>query len=97
MLMTFWSHSKMQKLKVVDSNFLQSPKLEDYLAESNCNFAVLTDYAAMEAYKENTLASIYKSMETLARYPAQVVVLKNTITVCGLKPVVSTDGRNTLS
>jgi hypothetical protein len=34
---------------VVDSNLLQSAKLRDYLARSPRNFAVLTDYAAMEA------------------------------------------------
>lgn len=70
--------------KVVDSNFLQSPKLRDYLASSSKNFALLTDYAAMEAYKGDTLASIYKSMSVLSEYPEQVIVLKNTQAVCGL-------------
>ena len=71
--------------KVVDSNFLQSRGLRGYLSKSTQNYVVLTDYAAMEAYKGNTLASIYRSMEILARHPKQVIVLKGTQVVCGLK------------
>lgn len=70
--------------KVVDSNQLQSDALRSYLSKSKANFAVLTDYAAMEAYKGDTMASIYKSMEIVAEFPAQVIVLKNTCVVCGL-------------
>jgi hypothetical protein len=70
--------------KVVDSNQLQSEALRSFLSKSKDNFAVLTDYAAMEAYKGDTLVSIYKSMEIVADYPDQVVVLKNTRVVCGL-------------
>lgn len=69
---------------VIDSNQLQSETLYKYLAKSKTNFAVLTDYAAMEAYKGNTLASIYKSMAILAEYPAQVIVLKGTRIACSL-------------
>lgn len=49
--------------KVVDSNFLQSDELRDYLSKSAGNYVVLTDYAAMEAYKGDTLDTIYRSME----------------------------------
>ena len=63
---------------VVDSNFLQDPMLRVYLSESRKHYAVLTDYAWMEAYKGNTLRSIQKSMEILADFPAQVLVLKGT-------------------
>lgn len=70
--------------KVVDSNYLQGPKLRDYLSMSKSNIALLTDYAAMEAYKGDTLTSIYKSMSVLAEYPNQVVILKNTVVACGL-------------
>lgn len=70
--------------KVVDSNFLQDPALRTYLTKSPSNIAVLTDYAAMEAHKGDTLASIYKSMSILVDFPAQVIVLKGTSTVCGL-------------
>src|SRR5882724_2200631 len=71
--------------QIVDSNFLQSPKLRKYLSDSPQNLAVLTDYASMEAYKGDTLSSIYPSMQILSAYPRQVIVLKGTQTVCGLK------------
>jgi hypothetical protein len=71
--------------KIIDSNFLQREELRAYLSVGN--YAVLTDYAAMEAYKGDTLASIYRSMEILAQYPKQVIVLRDTQTVCGLNAV----------
>lgn len=64
---------------------MQSDGLRDYLSKSVTNFAVLTDYAAMEAYKGDTLASIHRSMEVLAQFPKQVIVLKGTQLVCGLR------------
>jgi len=70
--------------KVVDSNFLQCNELISYLSRSKDNKIVLTDYASMEAYKNNTLISIYKSMTTPCRFPKQVVILKTTGVVCGL-------------
>ena len=70
---------------VIDSNYLQASGLREYFAKSPNNFAVVTDYASMEAYKGDTLASIYRSMQILAQFPRQVIVLKGTITVCGLK------------
>jgi hypothetical protein len=45
---------------------------------------VLTDYAAMEAYKGDTLASLFRSMEIVAHFPKQVIVLKATSIICGL-------------
>jgi hypothetical protein len=71
--------------KVVDSNLLQSERLEAYLSESADNYAVLTDYAAMEAYKGDTLPWIYDRMKILAQYPKQVLVLRGTQEVCGLQ------------
>jgi hypothetical protein len=69
--------------KVVDSNFLQSAELRTYLADSR-NYAVITDYAAMEAYKGDTLASIFRSMEILAEHSEQVIILKHTQAACAL-------------
>jgi hypothetical protein len=69
---------------IADSNYLQDKRLRSYLAASTNNYAVLTDYAAMEAYKGNTLVSIYRSMEILAEYPKQVMVLKGTQVICDL-------------
>jgi hypothetical protein len=71
--------------KVVDTNLLQSDVLRSYLSKSIENYAVLTDYAAMEAYKGDTLSSIYRSMEILATRPRQVIVLKGTQTICGIR------------
>jgi hypothetical protein len=39
----------------------------------------------MEAYSGDTLSSIFKSMEVLGDFPAQVLVLKGTRTVCALR------------
>src|ERR1041385_1784289 len=71
--------------KIVDSNYMQSPKLRAYLAESRKNIAVVTDYAAMEAFKGNTLVSIFRSMEVLSEFPQQVLVLKSTGSINTLK------------
>lgn len=70
--------------KVVDSNFLQTPQLADFLANPS-NSVVLPDYVAMEAYKGQALTSIQRSMSVISRYPRQVIVLKGTQTICGLR------------
>lgn len=62
---------------VIDSNKLRSDDLRSYLERSSTNEAVLTDFAAMEAYKGNPLIGVFNSMDVLSDYPAQVVVLKS--------------------
>lgn len=69
---------------VIDSNQLQSPKLRAFLAASLKNRAVLPDFAAMEAYKGDTLSSIFKSMAIVCEFPGQVIVLKGSAKICGL-------------
>ncbi len=71
--------------KIVDSNFLQDARLSEYLSASTKNFVVLPDYVAMEQYKGNTLVSLRRSMAIVSTYPKQVIVLKGTLTVCGLR------------
>jgi hypothetical protein len=71
-------------LKVIDSSMLQSEELLSFLSSSRDNCAVLTDYAGMEAHKGDALATIYRSMEIVAQYPKQVIVLKSTQIICGL-------------
>jgi hypothetical protein len=71
--------------KVIDSNCLQSEELRSYLAASSSNYAVLTEYAAMEAYKGNTLISIQKSMDIVSEYPEQIIVLKGTRAISSLR------------
>lgn len=80
-------------LCVVDSNFLQREELRAFLGQSPDNRAVLTDYAAMEAYKGDTLASIFKSMAVLSEFPKQVFVLKTTGVVCGIPATELKDNR----
>ena len=70
--------------KVIDSNYLQSAALRDYFSASKDNIAVLTDYAAMEAYKGDTLKSIYPSMAIVSEFPRQVLILKPTPKIVGL-------------
>lgn len=71
---------------VIDSNRLQSDDLRAFLQVSPNNFAVLTDYAWIEAYKGNSLVSIQKSMGVLKDFPQQLIVLKSTRAICGIEP-----------
>ncbi|MDR4305675.1 hypothetical protein IHQ68_03435 [Chelatococcus sambhunathii] len=66
---------------VVDSNFLQNPMLETYFNESATNKVVIIDYAAMEAFKGDTLTSVVKSTAILRRFPRQVLIAHGTKTV----------------
>lgn len=75
----------MTRRTIIDTNALQSPQLRAYLSRSPSHFAVLTDYSAMESYKGNTLVNIFRNMEVLADFPKQVIILKSTATVCGLR------------
>jgi hypothetical protein len=80
------SQNRAPQFFVVDSNCLRDESLRAFLAASQSNRAVLTDYAAMEAHKGETLTTIFRSMEILSSFPEQVVVLKGTDAVCGLNP-----------
>jgi hypothetical protein len=71
--------------QIVDRNFLQSPKLREYLAASKKNCVVLTDYAAMEAFKGDALANISSAIELLCEFPGRVIVLKSTQSISTLK------------
>jgi hypothetical protein len=64
--------------KVVDRNYLQAPELREYLAGSRKHRAVLTDYAAMEAFKGDALANIFSATEIISEFPNQIIVLKST-------------------
>jgi hypothetical protein len=63
---------------VIDSNRLQSEELRAFLSLAPENHAVITDYAAMEAFQGDTLRSIQASWEVLKDFPNQIVVLKGT-------------------
>ena len=69
---------------VLDSNCLQSDETRSFLSESNLNFVILTEYAAIEAYKGNDYSTIYESMSLISDFPNQVIIPKNTIDLCGM-------------
>ena len=71
---------------VVDSNRLRSGELASFLERSPKHFAVITDYAWMEAYKDNPLVTLPKSMAILKYHPKQVILLKGTKDICALDP-----------
>lgn len=68
---------------IIDSNQLQHPKLREFLKNPK-NRAVLTDFSAMEAYKGDTLNSIFKSMSVVSDFPTQVIILKGSAKICGM-------------
>lgn len=68
---------------VIDSNQMQHPKLREFLKNPK-NRAVLTDFSAMEAYKGDTLNSIFKSMSVVSDFPTQVIILKGSAKICGM-------------
>ncbi|WP_223806917.1 hypothetical protein, partial [Novosphingobium sp. LASN5T] len=61
---------------VIDSNRMQSDELRAFLSMSPNNKAVLTDYAAMEAFQGNTLVSIQASWSVLRDFPKQILALE---------------------
>lgn len=69
---------------VIDSNQLQTDRLHEFLAQSPHNVAVLPDFAAMEAYKGDSLKTIFKSMAVLSKFPNQVIILKGSTKVLQL-------------
>ena len=69
---------------VIDSNQLQTTQLREFLTRSRSNMAVLPDFAAMEAYKGDSLKTIFKSMAVVSDFPDQVIVLKGSAKNCGM-------------
>ena len=59
--------------KIIDSNYLQSDKLNEYLSNP-ANQVILTDQVLYEALNSN----YFKSFSILAQYPRRVFVLKRT-------------------
>jgi hypothetical protein len=74
---------------VVDSNFLRSADLREFLAESIENVVVLPDYVVMEAYKSESLDTLFRSMEIVSDFPNQMVVLKGTQELSGLTAAIN--------
>ena len=70
--------------KVVDTNYLKSAELKEYLAKPD-NQVVLPDLVLMETLRGGDLESICQQFEILTLHPKQVVVLKTTHAVAGLR------------
>ena len=78
---------EMSKTSIIlaDSTMLNSEELLNYFSDSPNNKIVLPDYIAMEAYKGDKFESILMNMETLSKYPQQIMVLHGTRAVTKLK------------
>jgi hypothetical protein len=70
--------------KVIDTNYLKSPELKEYLAKPG-NHVVIPDLVLMERLRGGDLESICQQLELLMQHPKQVVVLKSTHAVAGLR------------
>jgi hypothetical protein len=71
--------------KVVDSNALRDKLLTKYLEASPKHQAVLTEYVLLEAHKRNASSTIAASMEILSRFPKQVVVVRGSEALLGMR------------
>ena len=70
--------------KVIDTNFLKSDKLREYLSDPE-NLAVIPDFVVMETLKGGDPSSICNQFKILAEHPKQVIILKTTHAVGGLR------------
>jgi hypothetical protein len=70
--------------KVVDTNYLKSAELKEYLAKQG-NQIVIPDLVLMERLRGGDLESICQQIELLIQHPKQVLVLKTTHAVAGLR------------
>lgn len=64
------------KRMVVDKNMLETTELRAWLAQSQENIVIITDYAQLEALKGNAFVNILKSTEIPAKFPGQIQILK---------------------
>lgn len=71
--------------KVVDTNYMKSPELREYLSDP-ANSAVIPDFAIMETLRGRDPGSILQQVEILSEHPKQVLLLKTTHAICGLRP-----------
>ncbi|QOZ44780.1 hypothetical protein XH89_15830 [Bradyrhizobium sp. CCBAU 53340] len=70
--------------EVTDTNYLMFPELKEYLSKPyNC--VVLTDLVIMETLRIGDLESVCRQLEPLTQHPKQVIVLKTTHAVAGLR------------
>src|ERR1700691_5180204 len=70
--------------KVIDTNFLKSEKLREYLSDPT-NVAIVPDFVVMETLAGRDPTSICEQFKILAEHPEQVSFLKSTGAVGGLR------------
>lgn len=70
------------KIRVLDTNCLQSNDLRAYLAHRKDNVVAIADYCAVEIYKDADLLKLKKRMSVLSEYPEQVIILKSNFHAC---------------
>ncbi|WP_370204088.1 hypothetical protein [Bradyrhizobium diazoefficiens] len=70
--------------KVIDTNYLKSAELKEYLATPD-NHVVIPDLVLMERLRGGDVEAICQQFELLMQHPKQVVVLKSTNAVAGLR------------
>jgi hypothetical protein len=72
------------KRTIVDTNFLTSVELKEYLSDPS-SIAVIPDFAVMETLKIGDAKRISDQLAILAERPSQVKILKSTHAVSGLR------------
>lgn len=70
--------------KVIDTNFLKSEDLRQFLSDP-ANVAVVPDFVVMETLAGRDPTSICQQFKILAEHPKQVIFLKSTHAVGGLR------------
>lgn len=70
---------------VIDTNYLRSEALRDYLETSPENIAVITPFVEMEMLKGNAPINVFESTAILAAHPKQIVLTKDSNSVADLK------------
>ena len=71
--------------QIVDSSYLRHG-LREYLSAAKDNVAILPDQLAMELFKGTGQTDVKRSLQSLAEFPEQVLVLRSTHDVIKLRP-----------
>lgn len=75
--------------RVIDSNMLQSEELRQFLIQHRTNFAVITEFAWFEIYKQQSEAAIVAGLSVLGQFPEQIIVLRSSGEIANMDPRIS--------
>lgn len=64
-------------IKIIDVGYLRDERVEAYLKDDVNNLLAFTDFACMEVLKGGVLYNIKKSLEIVAKYANQILILKS--------------------